>query len=370
MCAHGRTEPAISEVSLSAVDVFSGCGGASRGFIQAGFNILAAIEIDKTAALSYGTNFPTVPVLQEDISAVDLSMLETRTSVRPGEVDVVIGCPPCQGFSAHRLNSSGANDPRNRLVQVFADLILQVRPTAFVFENVPGMLRHGGSVWPSFVEKVTAAGYTIRSAVLDAANYGAPQHRKRFTAFGSLHGVIELPEPSHGRSIGIPWVSVREAFSGLQRLPPGACCVADRLHASPVHTNRVVKLITAIPANGGSRRNIPSDYILPCHRTHDGHRDVYGRLAWDKPSGTITGGCTQPSKGRFSHPEDHRGLTLREAARLQGFPDDHSFCGAKQDIALQIGNSVPPPFAFALAKHLAVEIHGCLNLVHHRAKNE
>jgi DNA (cytosine-5)-methyltransferase 1 len=140
------------------------------------------------------------------------------------------------------------------------------------------------------------------------------------------------------------------AIGDLPKLGNGERSPTDHLHFAPVHSAESLARFAATPKNGGSRQSLPPDLVLACHQSHNGHRDVYGRLRWDRPSGTITAGCTQPSKGRFLHPEQDRGLTLREAARLQGFPDSYRFFGTKQQIALQIGNAVPPPLALSLAQ--------------------
>jgi DNA (cytosine-5)-methyltransferase 1 len=350
----------ISEVTrLKVIDVFAGCGGASRGFIDAGFDIVAAVEIDPSAAESYRRNFPRVPLFEGDIGAVDLIVLGQMASIGSGDVDVVIGCPPCQGFSTHRLNESGARDPRNSLIETYARFILMVKPRAFVFENVPGLLRIGQSEWQEFVRVLGEGGYQIASGLLDAANFGTPQRRRRWTAIGHYGDTsVPLPSPTHGPSTSTPWLSVRDAFAGLSEIPSGASCVADRMHSSPVHCERILSLIASVPRNGGSRSEIATEHQLKCHLAHNGHKDVYGRLSWDKPSGTITGGCTQPSKGRFIHPEADRGLTLREAARLQGFEDSHLFAGTKQECALQIGNVVPPPLARCIAEEIKAALSG------------
>jgi len=342
---------------LTAVDLFAGCGGASLGFRNAGFEVRAAVELDPIAASTYSANHTQVTPLVGDIRQFPASLILQSARLQKGECTVVLGCPPCQGFSTHRLHGSGSDDPRNELVEVFAERVIDVRPLFFVFENVPGLMRQTGSPWPAVRAKLCESGYRVVEDLLNAADYGAPQRRKRLVAVGCrMEGVDPtLPEPTHGKpkpdrpSNGVkhPWLTVRDAIENLKTLANGETS-GDPLHYAPKHTDDSLARFAAIPKDGGSRRELPENLKLKCHSDHEGHRDVYGRLWWDKPATTITAGCTQPSKGRFLHPEQDRGLTLREAARLQGFPDSYVFTGSKQEIALQIGNAVPPPLAYAV----------------------
>lgn len=337
--------------------MFAGCGGTTEGLKWAGFHVRAAAEFDSIAASTYAVNHPEVELLEEDLREVSRDTIAKVAGVAVGETAVVVGCPPCQGFSTHRLKDSGAGDPRNELVDVFADHVLALQPPFFVFENVPGLLRQSASPWPVVRDRLEQNGYRVIDGTLESADYGVPQRRKRLVALGCRAGStgLRLPEPTHadptrGRPPDphlLPWRTVRDAIEGLP--PP----VSDRnghdpLHYLSRHTDSSLRRFAAIPKDGGSRRDLPRALQLRCHENHNGHRDVYGRLWWDRPATTITSGCTQPSKGRFLHPERDRGLTLREAARLQGFPDHYKFEGTKQQIALQIGNAVPPPLSYAI----------------------
>lgn len=338
-----------------AVDLFAGCGGATLGFKWAGFEVAAAVEVDPTAASTYSINHPEVSMIREDIGAVDPETLVEASGLNRGECAAVIGCPPCQGFSTHRLRGAGVGDSRNYLILVFAEMIESLLPAFFVFENVPGLLRRMDSPWLVAKERLTARGYRIVEGIVDAADYGVPQRRKRLTSMGCrLPDVaVSLPPATHAKQrdlwYRVPWRSVRDAIGDLEPLANGERSASDPLHCASRHDEASLRRFAMIPQDGGSRGSLPADLQLACHRTHDGHRDVYGRLWWDRPAGTITGGCTQPSKGRFLHPEQDRGLTLREAARLQGFPDQYKFEGSKQQMALQIGNALPPRLGYALA---------------------
>jgi DNA (cytosine-5)-methyltransferase 1 len=345
----------VGEPVPTLIDLFAGCGGASLGFRQAGFHILAAIEIDTFAARAYARNHPGTLLLTQDIRRVSPEGLSWRLGRNPGDCTAVIGCPPCQGFSSHRIKGAGRGDPRNTLVGDFAAFVCAMRPEFFVFENVLGVRNHPEGLWKHARCALEVAGYRITEDVLDAVDFGVPQRRKRVVAIGCrLDGVVpRLPTPTHGapgnRRNLPPWRTVRDAIRDLTPLRSGTASRSDNLHFASKHTTDVLRKLEAIPKDGGSRRQLPKEFQLQCHQGYRGHQDVYGRLWWDKPSGTITGGCYTPSKGRFVHPSQNRGITLREATRLQAFPDDFHFSGFVHHIAEQIGNALPPPLARAIA---------------------
>ncbi|MDK2464717.1 MAG: DNA cytosine methyltransferase [Candidatus Korarchaeota archaeon] len=345
-------------MSLAAVDLFSGAGGASLGFLQAGFRMLAAVDIDRRACGTYARNIPGVEVLREDVRGLSGEDVLSSVGLGVGEVDVAVGCPPCQGFTDH----GKPGDPRNSLVMEFARLISEMRPRAVVFENVPGMLKRGWPLLAGLMDGLGRAGYRYSWDVLNAADYGVPQIRRRIVLVAvraDLGVEPSLPKPTHARPdeagrLGLrPWRTVREAIADLPPLGPGERHPTIPNHEAPGHSPRVLELIRRVPKDGGSRKDVPRRYWLRCHRNHDGHHDVYGRMRWDSPAPTITSGCYTPSKGRFIHPEQDRGITMREAARLQGFPDDFVFEGPRQAVARQIGNALPPPLARSIAEAVA-----------------
>lgn len=342
--------------SNTFIDLFAGCGGASLGFKRAGFVLKAAVELDPVGCRSYASNHLETALLINDIRLLSAQDILEKAGLNVGQCTVILGCPPCQGFSRHRLKGSGLDDPRNSLVTVFAEIVSSMHPAFFVFENVPGILKFHESPWYAAKESLTASGYRIVEGIVNAADYGTPQRRRRFTAIGCRLPLVIVdmpPNKTHRdpREGGIlpPWRTVRDAISDLPPLGNGEQCVNDPLHCASIHSQATLDRIRCIPHDGGSRRSLPSEMQLECHKKHSGHLDVYGRLWWDKVANTITSGCILPSKGRFLHPEQDRGITLREAARLQGFPDDYRFEGNKQQIALQIGNAVPPSLAHVIA---------------------
>jgi DNA (cytosine-5)-methyltransferase 1 len=297
---------------------------------------------------------------------VDLSRLPPERAaelwgVRPGEVDALIGTPPCQGFTRLR-NGAGEGDPRNDLVLVFLDYVSHFRPRFLFFENVPGLARlpHGKAFLSELRAGLSRLGYRLEEREVDSADYGVPQHRRRLIVIGGREdvGTAPFPEPTHGdpRSLLVssgvrqPWRTVRDAIGHLPSLRAGEWDPQDPMHRAPHTSERVLRFIAQVPKDGGSRTQVPEEAWLPCHQGHDGHRDTYGRLAWDRPSGVITSGCCNVSKGRFAHPEQDRAITPREAALLQGFPPDAFFHGSLASIQRQIGNAVPPPLAEAFAR--------------------
>jgi DNA (cytosine-5)-methyltransferase 1 len=334
---------------LTAVDLFSGCGGLSLGLKEAGFTVKAAVEIEKKAQATYKLNHHDVKLYEKDIREIDpVSMLED-IGLQAGELDLLAGCPPCQGHSRLRTRNQRTyvEDIRNNLVADFLRFITAMKPKTVMLENVPALGRDQRfAEMRSILEEL---GYITSVEVLDAADYGVPQRRKRLIMLASR---VHEPKPSPPSSERL---TVRKALEGL-----GAPSLTkDRLHAFPENRSKPVRdLIALIPKNGGSRSDLGAEYQLECHKRTKGFFDVYGRMAWDDVSPTITGGCHNPSKGRFLHPSYNRTITLREAAVLQGFPRNYKFdvMHGKEAIALMIGNALPPPFITAHARSLCAAL--------------
>ncbi len=325
----------------TAIDLFSGCGGLTRGLTDAGYRVLAAVEIDQKACETYRANHRDVELLVEDIRRVSAAKLMRCTGLKKGALDLLAGCPPCQGFSTLRARNgqTAAADPRNDLVDEFARLALALRPKMIMMENVPALARYEKFI--DFVERLSAEGYRVISRVLDVSAFGVPQRRKRLILSASRVGQPHLAMEEATRT------TVREAIGAL----PPAGKSGDALHDIPTkyRSARVQTMIEAIPKDGGSRHSLPDRMKLGCHGRTSGFNDVYGRMRWDDVSPTITSGCSNPSKGRFIHPQEDRPITLREAAILQGFPADYRFVVShgKEAIALMIGNALPPKFIAA-----------------------
>lgn len=322
---------------MKAVDLFSGCGGLSEGLLRAGFSVIGAVEVDPLAAETYRMNHRKTKVWETDIRMLDPFRMMSELQIKPGELDLLAGCPPCQGFSSMRtLNGrKDVEDPINELVFEFLRFVEAFAPKALMMENVPGLATD--KRFHRLAKGLKALGYIIEWDIVDVAQYGVPQRRRRFIMIGGYLRTISIT-PGSGR--------VRTVRQTIGSLPtPGAS--GDPLHDFPENRDpKIKKLISMIPKNGGGRNDLPEKFKLECHKQCDGFRDVYGRMHWDRVAPTITGGCVNPSKGRFLHPEQNRSITLREAAMLQSFPKSYRFSlkRGKFPAAQMIGNALPPKF--------------------------
>ncbi|MDQ0080990.1 DNA (cytosine-5)-methyltransferase 1 [Variovorax boronicumulans] len=336
------TSNRLTRTQLTAVDLFSGCGGLSRGLKDAGFAVKAAVEIDGKAQVTYKLNHRDVHLYAEDIRSLDPAQVLKEIGLQPGDLDLLAGCPPCQGFSRLRTRNQRTfvKDDRNNLVADFLRFVEVMNPKTVMLENVPALGRD--QRFTKMRNKLGALGYKAVVEVLDAADYNVPQRRKRLIMLASRVHEPEIAPASDAR------VTVRDALKGI-----GApSTTKDKLHAVPENRSQAVRdLIALIPKDGGSRSDLGEEHQLECHKRAQGFYDVYGRMAWDDVSPTITSGCHNPSKGRFLHPSYNRTITLREAAVLQGFPKSYKFdvSHGKESIALMIGNALPPPFIAAHA---------------------
>lgn len=355
------TLEAIAENSLllKSVDLFCGAGGFTLAAHNSGCNTVFAIENDKHAAMTFRRQFlrsgrSQTAFYEKSILDLDAGRLSAE-HFPDGGCDLVLGGPPCQGFSRHRIGDAGVNDPRNQLILSYFKFVDALRTKAFLMENVPGML------WPRhapFLEKFNTlaekAGYDVyEPETIDARDYGVPQGRKRIFVLGirrdlDRSSLVWPPEPSHGtrRSGLLPWNDCSSAFAAPPKNDP------NDIHMN--HGEELIRAFKATPRNGGSRKD--SGRVLKCHEKHNGHKDVYGRIDPRKPAPTMTAGCINPSKGRFVHPTEHHGITARQAARIQTFPDNFVFEGGLTAAGKQIGNAVPVKLGEALISHLATWI--------------
>lgn len=322
---------------LRAIDLFCGAGGLTQGLRNAGFRVIGAIDCDELAVESYVMNHPRTWVWEEDITQLPPKSVMDELSLEKGELDLLAGCPPCQGFSAMRTHNGKLDvaDPDNELVFEFLRYVRALRPRALMMENVPAL--RDDARMDQIRRSLRALGYSLIDDVLDTADYGVPQRRKRFILLGLLGG-----KPEFGAL-----AKRRRTVGGSIRNLPAPHESTDELHNVTERRSRAIRqLIADIRKDGGSRSELPAERQLECHKDHDGHRDVYGRMAWNAPAPTITGGCVNPSKGRFLHPEQNRAITPREAALLQSFPPSYRFSmrRGRFAVAQQIGNALPPRF--------------------------
>ncbi|GBE17191.1 putative BsuMI modification methylase subunit YdiO [bacterium BMS3Abin15] len=330
--------------TLNAIDIFSGCGGLTEGMRRAGFDVRVAIEIDADSVLTYKMNHPDTKIIQKDIREVKAS--EIKKILGDDQLHLLAGCPPCQGFSSvRRLNRKRSiRDERNSLVAEYLRFVKELRPLTVMMENVPGLKDY--FLFRKVFKELQKLGYNPKVDIVNIKDYGVPQRRRRLVMVGSLLGKTDIAAGTGEK------VTVRQAIGGLEPIET----TTDPVHKiTTEHTQRIKQMIAMIPKNGGSRKDLPEKFTLNCHkRKNVGFNDIYGRLRWDDYSTTITGGCLNPSKGRFLHPEENRAITPREAALLQSFRKDYKFPVdiKKSSLALLIGNALPPKFSFIQCRNI------------------
>ncbi len=353
---------------MKAVDLFSGAGGFSLAAISSGYDIEFAVENDPHAVVTYQNNIcekfgsKSTKLYSEDINSLDIDSLKALHFSDNKRCELLLGGPPCQGFSTHRISGAGVDDPRNRLIHRYFEFVKAINPRVFLMENVPGILwdRHKEYL-DQFYKEGEAAGYFLFQPVtIDARDFGVPQRRRRVFILGleskpDAGTFIWPPKATHadpktrkGNSSLRSWVSCSRVF---EPAPPED--INDR-HMN--HTQEIIDVFKNTPLNGGSRKD--SGRELPCHKGHDGHTDVYGRIDSALPAPTMTTACINPSKGRFVHPTRHHGITSREAARIQTFPDNFVFHGGLMASGKQIGNAVPVVLGQAIIEHISAYLSG------------
>lgn len=374
---------------MKAIDLFAGAGGFSLAAYKMGIDVQVAIELDKLAAETYFINLvgkreANTQVFSQDINDVDIDSLMKFQGIKTGELELLLGGPPCQGFSTHRINDAGKDDPRNSLLIRYFDFVKKFRPKVFLVENVPGLLwpRHADYL-DKFISLTHDHGYHIiggKPFILNARDFGVPQNRKRAFILAvrsdiDTDSLVWPPEPTHTKLGKQVWVTSSTVFERpvesilyefQERLvekfnmsrEQSERCVRELRWGSPiakddpcnVHMTHSAELTTLFKNTPLLGDRTESGRQLACHKNYSGHLDVYGRIYPHISSNTITTGCNNPSKGRFVHPWLHHGISLRHAARLQTFPDDYIFSGGSMAIAKQIGNAVPVKLGEALLK--------------------
>ena len=351
-------------MAFKVIDLFAGVGGLSYGFAHDDeFEIIAANEILEPMAKAYSSNHPSVMMYNKDIKDFSLDDLTRDLGVKKGDIDIVVGGPPCQAYST--VGKRLIDDPRGKLFQEYYRILKELHPKLFVFENVKGLLSmQGGDLIKTIIALFESIGYHMQMRLLNAADYGAPQIRERVILVGTLDSKPFIyPKPTHydpelGKpkdSSLKPYVTLGEAISDLPSIKTGESATEyscepqneyQKLmranapaeiheHEVPKNNAKLVAIMEALP-DGGSPKDIAEEL-----RPNSGFANCYCRLWWDKPSTTITRNLGCPSSSRCIHPRDPRPLSTREGARLQGFPDDYIFCGKRGDKHLQIGNAVP-----------------------------
>jgi DNA (cytosine-5)-methyltransferase 1 len=342
----------------TAVDLFSGAGGLTLGLKRSGFRVVAGVEIDPEIAKTYKANHPEVALLTNDIRKVTGEEILRVAGVN--EVDLVAGCPPCQGFSKLTDKYRKA-DPRNGLVLEMARIVRELTPKLVMMENVPGLADRGARLLRRFKSQLEALGYTIAEDILQLADYGVPQSRRRLVLVAGRGFSIALPKRSHARKgnqrKGLkPWKTLRDALASMEK--PVTLSVA-RNNGGPRKFNwHVVRDLDPISidryrelSQGEARCALPRRLRPRCHKgTYSGFVNVYGRMNWNQTPPTITAGCTTPCKGRFGHPRELRTISVREAALIQTFPKRYRLETDFMECACAlVGNALPPEFAERVA---------------------
>lgn len=340
---------------ISAIDLFCGTGGLSLGLSQAGVNVVAGVDVEQRCSYPYEHNIGArfIHASVTELTAEDLGGLWPEGSVR-----LLAGCAPCQPFSSQRRGMDPARDKNWPLLRSFADLVESSLPELVTMENVPRLASN--AMFSEFVQRLESCGYHVVWDVLYGPDFGLGQKRKRLILLASRLGTIEMPSPTHSPGNYVP---VGEVIGTLPPLGHGETDPHDPLHrARRLSELNYARARASRP--GGTWLDWPEELRAPCHKKATGasFKSFYGRMRADEPSPTIT---TQPyntGAGRFTHPTQDRGLTLREAALLQGFPPGFVFTGPKEAVTFTavgklIGNAVPPVFGKAVGRALLDHLH-------------
>lgn len=341
---------------LNVVELFCGCGGSSTGFEMAGYNIIMGLDIHTPSIETFSRNHPTSSIVLGDIKKVDPAQIHSMIGNK--SVDVLIGGIPCQGFSLNNRKRH-EDDERNYLYKEFIRFVKQLKPRAIVLENVSGMRSMANGSFHKKIEKELSAagGMTVRSKLLNAADYGVPQRRTRLVFVGVRGVEFDFSDIkiTHGPGAPNPYVTIKEAIGDLPSLAVGESSIKYRKtalseyqkimrdgapprlqnHEAPSHPDSTVKKIA---------KTAPGKPMYPKFKQRI-------RLAWDIQSPTQVSGGIRP-QFQFGHPEDARGLSIRERCRLQSFPDSYTIYGGIVQGRVQTGNAIPPLLARAVAKGL------------------
>ncbi len=340
-----------------AIDIFAGGGGLTVGLKRAGFAVAGAVEIERHAFSTYKVNHPEVRALRQDVRTV--TGRDLRRMVPRGRVDLLVGCPPCQGFSSLTAKYR-RRDPRNDLVLEMGRLVVETRPRAVMMENVPRLASKGRPLLDALLNELRGHGYHPNVEILQVADFGVPQFRKRLVLLAGRGFRIEMPTPTHSkdpRETLKAWRTVRDA---IRSMPAPSTFAEAQKAGGPQKANwhvvrtlseaNVRRLRRAVP--GATWPDIPAHLRPTCHTgNYRGFLNVYGRMDWDSVAPTITGGCCTLSKGRFGHPDEQRTISVREAALLQTLPKRYVIDTPYMEYATAIvGNALPCRFAEVLAR--------------------
>ncbi len=343
---------------ITAVDLFCGAGGLTKGLEKSGIKVSVGVDIDPACSFPFEANNDAEFILK---SVDEISGAELKSKWGKGSIKLLAGCAPCQPFSTYRFGTDTTKDHKWRLLYEFSRLIKESKPELITMENVPNLIRH--EVFLDFVNNLKKQGYCVSYSVVRCMEYGMPQSRNRLVLLASKFGEIELLKPTHGPGRNKPYVTVMDAVGKLPILKAGGVDVKDILHQSAALTPINLKRIKASKP-GGTWRDWPEKLVAECHKKDSGKTfpSVYARMAWDKPAPTMTTQLYGYGNGRFGHPEQDRAISLREGAMFQSFPKGYKFVkpGEKVKrtvIGRLIGNAVPPKLGEVIGKSLLQHVN-------------
>ena len=359
---------------LNVIDLFCGCGGFSKGFDEAGYNVRFCIDVWKDATVTYQHNFPNTTVLNEDITKINGQDILRVANMDADEVDVIIGGPPCQGFSLSGKRM--IDDERNKLYKSYVQIVSELKPKVFVMENVPGLIRlFKGQVGEQVIEDFSGIGYNVQNKILSADNYGVPQQRKRVFFVGVRNDLVEkgmkysYPVAFMGAGTDMPAWTTKDAISDLDFVPDDRVLGEDipyqipaqndyqifmrqgsrsvLNHSVTLHNERTKQIIAMVP-DGGNYKDLPEE-LWSTRKVHI----AWTRMDSKKPCFTIDTG-----HNHHFHYKENRVPTVRESARIQSFPDSFEFIGIKTSQLKQVGNAVPPLLAKAVGESISKMLVG------------
>ncbi len=336
---------------MIAVDLFCGAGGLTRGLLNAGVDVVLGIDSNEDCRRTFEKNNKPATFLCKDIRSVTAAQVRRCFPPRRKQQLLLVGCAPCQPFSSYRRGFG--ESPESKLLREFGRLARHLKPDWILIENVPGLANVPGfSTFRRFRKVLADLKYSIASGVIDAKAFGVPQTRRRFVMIGAKRVQPTLPNPTHGPD-KLAYATVREAISGYPVLRAGREHAEVANHRAAAVSELNLTRIRNTPTDGGRRLDWSEDLQLDCHRNHEGHSDVYGRMRWDAPAPTLTCRCYSISNGRYGHPTQQRAISFREAAAIQTFPDDYVFFGkSHRSLGTQIGNAVPVLLAEIMGRHI------------------
>lgn len=336
---------------MKAIDLCCGAGGLTLGLRRAGWDVVLGIDVDATVGETYRSINPESKFLAADLRSLPAADIHGAADDLAGPELLLAGCAPCQTFSKQRRRRGLKTRSDATLLCEFGRLVIDLEPAVVLMENVPGIAAVPGfSSFRRFLKTLREAGYDCEYGVLNARDFGVPQHRRRYVLLAAQDKPVKLPSsPMHTIS-DLEDNTVRSTIERFPAIDAGETHSSIPNHHAARLSERNLERITATPVDGGSHRDWPQQLRLECHMRTDGYSDVYGRMWWDRVAPTLTSRCNSLSNGRFGHPEQNRAISLREAAALQTFSDDCEFFGPKTRIARWIGNAVPVSFAETLGQ--------------------